>query len=107
MIPNWLFIQNNVALVIFVVGTFVFSAWAIIFWAYWKCESREPRHIMMSLACWILCFHQAVLATLNSTIFFSVTDAVILSRLALTLLVALSGYGLIGHFRVRRQIRNE
>ena len=107
MIPDRLLIPDAVALWFFIGGSGVFAVWSSIFGIYWWTEGRLPRHIMMAMACALLSLHQAILATRNFRYWFSITDTVILTRLALAALVLLAVLGLPGHLRYRRKVRNE
>lgn len=107
MIPEWLLLPDAIALVFFVAGSGVFAAWAVIFFGYWWREGRASRHLMMAMACALLVIHQTVLATRNFRYWLSITDTIILTRLALAALVLLAGLGLPGHLRYRWRVRNE
>jgi len=106
-IPEWLLLTDNAALVMYIAGTFIFAVWAVIFICYYVCESRSPRHLMVALACWLICLNNAILATRNFHAWISITDAIAMSRLAIALLIFSAWVGLIGHLHARWRIRNE
>lgn len=101
-------IPDGVMLWVYIIGAGVYAGASIIFWAYHAIERGGTRnHWLMSLALFFLAVHHAILAVRNFRYWFSITETVALTRIALLCVLVCSILGFCGHLRYRWRVRNE
>lgn len=107
MIPEWLLIPDSIMIWVYIAGVAVYTSGAIAFLAYRVVGGGGGDHFMMSLALFLLAVHHAILAVRNFRYWFSITETVALTRIALALMLVFSMAGFVSHLLVRWKIRNE
>ena len=102
-----LLIPDAAILWVYIAGSGVYATGAVIFAAYRYAERGNRGHVMMSMAFTFLSMHHAILAVRNFRYWFSITETIALTRLALVFVLIFSALGFVSHLMYRRSVRNE
>jgi len=101
-----LLMSDTLFLGVFTIGAGVYASVAIILAGY-KSERENSRHIMASVGFVFLSLHHAILALRVFRYWLTITQVIVLSRLAIIFMLLFAILGVISHLRYRRRVRNE